>query len=278
MPSLDPRRRPLPDHGPEPDLGLTTELGATFGATGGATGVLAALEEELAPLRALVAERPRATWTATSVLGLDVVRFALALPGVAAPAGLLVVCSGVGKVAAAHAVAALAAAGATRLLVVGTCGGLHPATPVGALVHADVATQWDLAVRAGREHRADRGLLAAWRAVAGGEVGHVLTADRPAVRLLERWRRQRALSRAARAAAPPGSRGAGPRPLAVADMETAAAAAVAARLGLPWAALRAVTDAARPGAAGAFAANLASQGGRAAATIPALLARLAASP
>lgn len=247
---------------------MSVELPKDAGTRLGATGVLGALEEELGPLRDW--ERAAPYRERIQSLGLEVARFDIPLAGrVGGPAApLLVACSGVGKVAAAHAAAALGALGAKRLLVVGTCGGLHPRTPVGALVHADLAVQWDLAVRAGREHRADPALLAAWRAAVGGELAHILTADRPAVRLVERWRRHRALARAARA------RGA-PAPLAVADMETAAAAAVAVRLGLPWAALRAVSDSARPLAAGAFAKHLPTQGGRAATTIPTLLARLA---
>jgi nucleoside phosphorylase len=248
----------------------------------GVTAVLAALEEELAPLRVFGSERDGPS---ERHLGVDLVRIA-ARPGDAWTGELLVVCSGVGKVAAAHAALAAVAAGATRLCVVGTCGGLAPSTPVGALVHADRAVQWDLAVRVGRETAADRDLSALWRSVAPGTWAHFLTADRPAVRLIERWRRQRAFRRARTAAelepaletqvvaAAVGAPRAGVS-LAVADMETAAVAAVAARAGLPWAACRVVSDAARPGASYGFARNLPRVGGLPAASVPALLAALA---
>jgi nucleoside phosphorylase len=252
----------------------------------GVTAVLAALEEELAPLRVFGSERDGPS---ERHLGVDLVRIA-ARPDDAWAGELLVVCSGVGKVAAAHAALAAVAAGATRLCVVGTCGGLAPSTPVGALVHADRAVQWDLAVRVGRETAADRHLSALWRSVAPGTWAHFLTADRPAVRLIERWRRQRAFRRARAAAelepardleldtpvvaAAVGAPRAGVS-LAVADMETAAVAAVAARAGLPWAACRVVSDAARPGVSYGFARNLPRVGGLPAASVPALLAALA---
>lgn len=168
---------------------------------------------------------------------------------------------GVGKVMAARASALLIAAGARRaMFVVGTCGGLRQRLGPGTLVHCTTAAQVDLAVRAGREQPADPELRRAWRAVAPGEEGWFLTADRPVLSL---WRRLR-LARAF----------AGP---CVADMETAAAAAVAASAGVPWAALRAVTDRATLGGAAAFRLHFSAQAGRAADTVPALLASLAAA-
>ena len=62
---------------------------------------------------------------------------------------------------------------------------------------------------------------------------------------------------------------------AVADMETAAVAAVAARAGVPWAALRAVTDRAGTGTAIMFRRNFPAQAGRAADSVPGLVAKLA---
>ncbi|MCY2958603.1 MAG: hypothetical protein NTY35_00395 [Planctomycetota bacterium] len=178
-----------------------------------AVGVVCALEGELGSLRA------RATGSRT-VLGFTVLE--IDVSGVA----LLVCVSGIGKVRAAHAAAALIAAGAERaLLVVGTCGGLRRELVPGALVHCTVAAQVDLAVREGREIPSDPALRAAWAAVAPGAQGWFLTADRP---VLSPWRRLR-LARAF----------AGP---CVAEMETAAVAGVARGAGVPWAALRAVTD------------------------------------
>jgi nucleoside phosphorylase len=61
----------------------------------------------------------------------------------------------------------------------------------------------------------------------------------------------------------------------VADMETAAAASVAARAGVPWAALRAVTDVASLFSAASFRRNYPTQAGRAADTLFALSRRVA---
>ena len=177
---------------------------------------------------------------------------------------VVTVVAGVGKVRAARA-AALALGLAERLrgrpasalLVVGVAGGLRASLGTGTLVHCTRAVQADLAVRAERELAADPGLSAAWREVAAGEAGWFVTADRP---VLSPWRRLR-LARAFQ----------GP---CVADMETAAAAAVAALAGVPWAALRAVSDGAGLLGGAEFRRNFPAQAGRAAATVPALLARL----
>ena len=182
-------------------------------ASAPAVGVVCALVDELGSLRDRATGRRR-------VQGFELLE--LDLGGVP----LLACVSGVGKVRAAHATAALVAAGAGRaLLVVGTCGGLRRELCPGALVHCTVAAQVDLAVREGREVPSDPGLRAAWTAVAPGSEGWFLTADRP---VLSPWRRLR-LARAF----------AGP---CVAEMETAAVAAVARASGVPWAGLRAVTD------------------------------------
>jgi adenosylhomocysteine nucleosidase len=174
---------------------------------------------------------------------------------------VLAVSSGVGKVRAAHGAAVLLAAGATRgLLVVGVCGGLRAALVPGTLVHCTRAVQTDLAVRKDREFAPDEAVQAAWRRAAAGEAGWFLTADRPVLSL---WRRLR-LARAFL----------GP---CVADMETAAVAAVACRAGVPWAALRAVTDQATAAGLAAFKLHYPSQAGRAADTLPSLFAELARS-
>jgi len=178
-----------------------------------AVGVVCALEGELGPLRDADGE----LWLGQ---GLEVREFELG--GVR----VLATVSGIGKVRAAHAASVLVAAGARRaLLVVGTCGGLTRALQPGALVHCSVAAQVDLAVREGRELPSDPGVRRAWQAIAPGSEGWFLTADRPVLSL---WRR----ARLARAFAGP----------CVAEMETAAVASVARAAGVPWAALRAVTD------------------------------------
>jgi len=216
-------------------------------ATGGAFGLVVAMADELGPFRG--------GGDPLSVGGLELRRHRVG------EAELLTAVAGVGKVAAARAAALLVAAGADRaLLVAGVCGALRRGLVVGDLVHCTRTVQADLAVREGRELAADDRIAAAWRGLVEGPAGWFVTADRP---VLSPWRRLR-LARAFL----------GP---CVADMETAAAARVAALSGVPWAALRAVTDGAGFGAGRDFQANFAAQAGRAAASVPALLARLSAA-
>jgi adenosylhomocysteine nucleosidase len=174
------------------------------------------------------------------------------------PGGVLACIGGIGKVNAARA-ATLLIAGARprRLLVAGVCGGLRRHLVPGTLVHCERAIQTDLAVREGREVVADLDLRAAWSAESPGTTGAFLTADRP---VLSRWRR----IRLARAFAGD----------CVADMETAAAAAVCRAAGVPWAALRSVTDGAGAAALLSFRKHYPSQGGRAADSVQGLLERL----
>lgn len=211
-------------------------------------GVLCAMPEELGSLRERASsQRVRH--------GLEIFELA----GFSQP--VLACAAGIGKVAAARATSILIAEGAQRaLLVVGTCGGLRQNLVPGTLVHCGTAAQVDLGVRAGRAAHSDEALRAAWRGVAPGVEGWFLTADRPVLSL---WRRLQ-LARAY----------AGP---CVADMETAAAGAVAHAAGVPWAGLRAVTDRATWFGTRAFRANFRTQAGRAADTVPALLAALHAT-
>lgn len=178
-----------------------------------------------------------------------------------APHRALAVVSGIGKVAAARAATILIEHGARRaLLVVGTCGGLTRDLAPGTLVHAARAIQVDFAVRAGREFDSDAAWRSAWMHVAPGKEGRVLTADQPVVTF---WRRRKLL----RAYAGP----------CVADMETAAVASVASAAGVPWAALRAVTDACDARTRTVFAHHYPTQAGRAADTVSALLDRVRTS-
>ena len=215
----------------------------------GASGLLVALPEELGELAQRCTSRFQRG-------GLEL----LELEGVA-PEGarVLAAVGGVGKVRAARAAALLCAQGIERLFIAGVCGALAKSLGPGDLVHCTRAAQTDLAVRDGRELDADRALADAWYAVAPGARGWFLTADRPVFSL---WRR----ARLARAFAGP----------CVADMETAAAASVATLAGVPWAALRAVTDRADALGVAAFRKHFPVQAGRAARTLPALLERLAA--
>jgi adenosylhomocysteine nucleosidase len=150
---------------------------------------------------------------------------------------LLAVVSGIGKVRAAQAATLLLEGGARGLLVVGTCGGLRGHLGPGTLVHCTRAVQTDLAVREGREVAPSPDWLAAWQDQVPGRAGW-FAGD------------------------------------CVADMETAAIAAVAEAAGTPWAALRAVTDRANLAGAASFRRHYAEQAGRAADTIPGLISRL----
>lgn len=210
-----------------------------------AWGVVCALRSELGGLPAL-ASRSFARH------GVEVHELDLAGSRVLACVG------GVGKVHAARAATILLHEGANLgLLVVGTCGGLRQNLAPGTLVHCTRTVQTDFSRHDGRDFEADSGLREAWHAVAAGEHGWFLTADRPVMSL---WRRLR-LARAF----------AGP---CVADMETAAVASVASAAGVRWAALRAVTDRATALAAVSFKLNFESQAGRCADTVGPLLAEL----
>ncbi len=212
-----------------------------------AFGVLCALREELGSLAERAVERH-------ARMGLEVLE--LDLGGARA----LACVGGVGKVNAARGACALLSLGASRgLLVVGVCGGLKPHLGPGTLLHCTTAVQTDLARVEGRQSQADAALRRAWRDVAPGPEGYFLTADRP---VLSWWRR----ARLARAFAGD----------CAADMETAAAGAIAAAAGVPWAGLRAVTDRADGLGGFVFKLHFPSQAGRAADTVPSLLARLSA--
>lgn len=214
-------------------------------------GVLAALPEELGQL-ARLAERSNLPPIVRAGLEMRV----LEIGGLR----VLVTVGGVGKVRAARAAALLCAEGIERLFVVGVCGALRRSLAPGDLVHCTTAAQTDFAVREGRQVEADRELRGAWSCVAPGSSGWFLTADRP---VFSPWRRLR-LARAF----------AGP---CVADMETAAAAGVAELAGLPWAALRAVTDRADAVGVASFRKHFPAQAGRAASTLPGLLEELGSS-
>lgn len=222
--------------------------------TPGPWGLVAALPIELGPFRG--------GGTRETVAGVR-----LSVHGLASGHSVIAAVAGVGKVAGAHAAAVLAARGVRGLLVVGTCGGLEPSDEVGTLVHAARAVQWDLGVREGRDLAPDPGLAEAWARVAPGPERTFLTADRAALGQIQRARRARALRRSG-----------GPTP--VADMETAAVAAVAVRAGIPWAALRVVSDqrlrlrdllTARGRSRGRFMDHVETVAGQPAATVEALL-------
>lgn len=211
----------------------------------GRWAVLCALPEELGGLRERVVDASR-------VAGIEVLR----LEGEHGPAAACV--AGVGKVRAAAGAAALLSEPTRGLFVVGVCGGLSRGLVPGSLVHCERAVQADLAVRSDREFAPDPELLEGWRALVEGPPGWFLTADRPVMTAWRKFRLRRAWARGA-----------------AAEMETAAAAAVAERAGVPWAALRAVTDVPGRLAPAAFRRNFAAQAGRAADTLPGLWKHLA---
>lgn len=207
----------------------------------GPVGLLCALTEELGAAGS-------GDWERSSWLGLE-----LRL-GTLGGAPVLACAAGVGKVAAAQGAAALLASGARALLVVGTCGSLCRSLAVGTLVHCEKACQVDLAHRSGRESQPDAQLAGLWRELVPGPGVSFLTADRPVLNPLRRMRLRRAYPESC-----------------VAEMETAAAAAVAVRADVPWAALRVVTDGAGFGAGASFRQNLATLGGLPADTAEILL-------
>ena len=166
--------------------------------------------------------------------------------------------AGVGKVSAARGAEALLQAGARgALLVVGTCGSLSRSLGVGQLVHCERALQADLGLEGGHEVNPDPGILKAWEAVVRGPRASYLTADRA---VMSPWRRLSARKMCS-----------GP---CVAEMETAAVGAVSEAWGVPWAALRAVTDRAGWGSHKAFKKRYPVEAGRAADTVRGLLAQM----
>ncbi len=212
----------------------------------GPLGILCALPEELGSL----AERT------LSVRG----RFGLELCEIDLGGETALACvGGVGKVQAAHAAALLLAEGVGALVVVGVCGGLVRGLAAGDFVHCSAAVQADLGLRGAALAEPSAELLEAWLRAAPGRRGIFVTRDRAAI---TPWRRMW-LARSFGAT--------------VVDMETAAAGRVAARAGVPWAALRAVTDGRWRGGALAFSTHFGTHAGRAADTVPAL-ARALANP
>jgi adenosylhomocysteine nucleosidase len=209
-------------------------------------GVLAALPEELGRI-------PEMATGGRTRLGLELCEASVSGVRVLACVG------GVGKVLAARAATILIAEGATRgVLVVGTCGGLRQKMVPGTLLHCTTAIQTDLAHPRLRRVEADARLREAWRAIAPGPEGAFLTADRPVLSLFRRLRLARTCAG-----------------FCAADMETAAAGAVAAEAGVPWAALRTVTDRATGFGAAAFRLNYPTLAGRAADTLAPFFVELA---
>ncbi len=152
--------------------------------------------------------------------------------------GLCLALAGVGKVAAAQACAALLAQGVAGVLVVGTAGAVSSDLRVGDRVHVRAAVQADLAVRTGRATETDPAWRAHWQALTPGAEGLILSGDRPVMSAWARRKLRRAFSGTL-----------------FADMEVAAAGAVCQRAGIPYAALKVITDRAGRGSQAEFEAH-----------------------
>ena len=195
-------------------------------------GILGALDVEMQPIVERL--RPRAERLGVSIWE-------------GADGAICAAVCGVGKVAAAHGALALLAAGCGGLLMVGTGGGVSADLKVGDLVHGSGFVQADLAVREGRESAPDPVWKRAWMDLAGGVSGLILSADRPVMGHWARSKLRRAYSGTL-----------------LADMEAAAASAVCQRAGVPFAALKVVTDRAGIHSKRSFGRTIADEGGRAA--------------
>jgi nucleoside phosphorylase len=186
------------------------------------TAIVAAMEEEVAPLRArLLGQRAAAVTGARVTLG------ALG----AAPVALAV--TGDGERNARRGLSAvLAALPVRRVIVVGVAGGLTAGLGVEALLVVErVIDETD-----GSLHAADAALTEAAARISGARRGVAVTAVRIADTADEK-RRLFALAGARLAADRDGSN----LPVVV-DLESSVFAAVASRAGVPWMSLRAVSD------------------------------------
>lgn len=176
------------------------------------TAIVAALPEELAPLRARVTgiERRRAGAGVVEMGLLDGRRVALSVTGDGE------------RNARAGVAALLAVSRAQQLVVIGVAGALSPGLDAAALVVASRVTD-----EAGNTVVGDAGQIAAVARATGGRTGVVLSAadlvDRPS-------EKQRLAERV------------GTDVPAVVDLESATYVAAAVAAGIPWLVLRAVSD------------------------------------
>jgi len=201
---------------------VTVETAGGAGRERALTAIVAALDDEVAPLRArLVGQRAAAATGARVTLG------ALG----AAPVALAV--TGDGERNARRGLAAvLAALPVRRVIVIGVAGGLTAGLDVEALLVVErVIDETD-----GSLHAADAALTEAAARISGARRGVAVTAVRIADTADEK-RRLFALAGARLAADGDASN----LPLVV-DLESSVFAAVAGRAGVPWMCLRAVSD------------------------------------
>jgi adenosylhomocysteine nucleosidase len=188
------------------------------------TAVVAAMPEEMAPLRARVTEaRPARCPSGELTLG--------HLRG--RPVALLV--TGDGARNARQGMAALLGAlRVDRLLAIGVAGALSPDLGPGAMVIGERVLDTAASGDGDAGLLADRALVERIASILAARAAVVVTSDRIADSVAEK---QRLLLRAARA----GGQAASVVP-AVVDLESAAYAGAAARAGIPWLVLRAVSD------------------------------------
>ena len=186
------------------------------------TAIVAAMEEEVAPVRARLVGHHRVAGR-----GVDLTVGRLA----GAPVALVVTGDGE-RNARRGAESLLAALPLRRMLVVGVAGGLSASLGVGELVICEHV----LDEAGGALHGADRALVGLAETTGAGRRGVAITATRIADSADDKARLL-ALS-----AAPATSRGRSPALPAVVDLESAAFATVAARANVPWLVLRAVSD------------------------------------
>jgi adenosylhomocysteine nucleosidase len=199
------------------------------------TAIVAAMPEEVAPLRARLVDARRLPVRAG---GGEIVRGEL--DGVA----VALTVTGDGARNAGEGIAALlSSVEVGRLIALGVAGALSRDLAEGALVVAEqVMLEGD---GPGTTFRADEALVESAARATGARRGVVMTAGRIADTVLEK---QRLLGLAVASLTPPpadlgGPAGAAaPTTSAVVDLETAGYIAAAARAGIPWIVLRAVSD------------------------------------
>lgn len=218
---------------------------ATMRAMTRVLGVLGAIEAEVVALRAALEDAHEEV-----VLGLTVTR------GVLDGVPLVLARCGVGKVNGALGAAALRVAGAEAVLFTGVAGGIAPGVAVGDLVVADDVVQHDVDVTPlGRGPGELLGEPLAWsaddrlraaceraaRAIAEDaavHTGRVASGDQFVASEAARARIHEVFGALA------------------AEMEGAATAQACARMGLPWAVVRSISDSADEGAVEDFPAFL----------------------
>jgi len=193
------------------------------------TAIVAALEEEVTDVRARM-QGARTLSVRGPGARLDITLGRLG----GAPVALAV--TGDGLHNARRGVAALLAAAAPRrIIVLGVAGGLDAALEIGALV----VGRWVIDEAERRVYQADAPLVEAAATRCGAARGVVMTATRIADSPAEK---RRLLELATATLAPIAGHNGGSDAAAVVDLESSALAAAAARAGVSWIVLRAVSD------------------------------------